>query len=150
MRKIRQSTAKNVMVLMVAASNHVTGLAGLTLTITASKNGGAFAAIAPTVVDRGDGWYSIALTAAHADTVGDLALHITGAAADPADVVLLVENDWADKYLLYKKITNPATGVMTVYEPDGTTVAFSANVFKDASGLIPYDGTGAERIERMV
>jgi hypothetical protein len=91
MRKAKQSTAKNVMVLMVQASDHITGLAGLTLTITASKDGAAFAGIAPTVTDLGNGWYNVALTASHTDTLGDLALHVTGAAADPADMVILVE-----------------------------------------------------------
>jgi hypothetical protein len=91
MRKAKQSTAKNVMLLMVQSSDHITGLAGLTLTITASKDGSAFAAIAPTVTDRGSGWYNVALTASHTDTLGDLALHVTGAAADPVDMVILVE-----------------------------------------------------------
>ena len=150
MRKVRQATAKNVMVLMVNASDHITGLAGLSLTITASKDGAAFASITPTVTDRGAGWYLIALTAAHTDTAGDLALHITGVSADPSDMVLLVENDWADKYLLYKKITDPVTGIMTVYEPDGVTVAFSGQLYKDAAGTVTYNGTGAERIEKMI
>jgi hypothetical protein len=96
MRKAKQSTTKNVMVLMVAASDHITGLAGLTLTITLSKDGAAFAGIAPSVTDRGDGWYNVALTAAHTDTIGDLALHITGVAADPADMVILVEGGNTD------------------------------------------------------
>ncbi len=91
MRKAKQSTAKNVMVLMVDSTDHVTGKTGLTLTITASKDGAAFASISPTVTERGSGWYNLALTASHTDTLGDLALHITGAAADPADMVLLVE-----------------------------------------------------------
>ena len=91
MRKAKQSTAKNVMVLMVDSTDHVTGKTGLTLTITASKDGGAFGSISPTVTERGNGWYSVALTASHTDTLGDLALHVTGTAADPADMVLLVE-----------------------------------------------------------
>ena len=84
--KIPQSTTKNLMVLMVDEADHLTGLAGLTLTITASKDGAAFASISPTVTDRGDGWYNIALTAAHTNTTGDLALHVTGALADPLDL----------------------------------------------------------------
>ena len=91
MRKAKQSTAKNVMVLMVDSTDHVTGKTGLTLTITASKDGAAFASISPTVTERGNGWYSVALTASHTDTLGDLALHATAAGADPADMVLLVE-----------------------------------------------------------
>jgi|SRR3990172_540636 len=65
---------------------------------------------------------------------------------DSADSVLLAK---IGKYLLNKKITDPATGIMTVYEVDDTTPAFSAAVKKDAAGTIPYNGTGAERIERM-
>ena len=57
------------------------------LTITASKDGGAFGSISPTVTERGSGWYSLALTASHTDTLGDLALHITASSADPADLV---------------------------------------------------------------
>jgi hypothetical protein len=91
MRKAKRSTAKNVMLLMVDSTDHITGKTGLTLTITASKDGAAFSGIAPTVTDRGNGWYNVALTASHTDTLGDLALHITGTAADPADMVILVE-----------------------------------------------------------
>ena len=40
-----------------------------------------------------------------------------------------------------KQITDPATGVMTVYADDGTTVLFQADVFNDAAGTQPYDGT---------
>lgn len=91
MRKVKQGAAKNVMLLLVDAADHVTGKTGLTLTIAASKDGAAFAAITPTVTELGAGWYAIALTAGHTDTLGDLALHVTATGADPADLVLLVE-----------------------------------------------------------
>jgi hypothetical protein len=48
-----------------------------------------------------------------------------------------------------KQITDPATGVMTVYDDDGTTVLFQANLFQDAGGATPYAGAGAERRERL-
>jgi hypothetical protein len=86
MAQLHQSAAYTRMVLMVGSSDHVTGLAGATLTITASKAGGAFASITPTVTDRGSGWYSLALTTAHTDTLGDFVLHITATSADPTDV----------------------------------------------------------------
>ena len=84
---LKQSTARNRMIFMVDETDHVTGLAGLTLTITASKNGGAFASITPTVTDRGNGWYNLALTTSHTDTLGDFALHITSTGADPTDAL---------------------------------------------------------------
>ncbi len=85
-----QSTAFNRPIFMVGTADHITGLAGLSLTITASKDGAAFASIAPTVTDLGSGWYNLALTTAHTNTLGALAFHITGAAADPTDFADLV------------------------------------------------------------
>jgi len=87
MALLLKDTAYNRMIFMVAASDHVTGLASLTLTITASKNGAAFGSIAPTVTDLTTGWYNLAFTTTHTNTLGDLALHITGTAADPLDFV---------------------------------------------------------------
>jgi len=78
------------MVFMTDAADHVTGKTGLTLTITASKAGAGFASISPSVVDRGSGWYDLALTAAHTDTLGDLALHVTGTGADPSDLINVI------------------------------------------------------------
>ena len=90
MKTLKQSTAYNLMVLMIDSTDHIAGKAGLTLTITASKNGAAFASITPTVTDRGSGWYNLALTASHTDTVGDLAVHITATGADPVDISMQV------------------------------------------------------------
>ena len=84
---LKQSTARNLLVFMTQSADHVTGLTGATLTITASKDGGAFASISPTVTERGNGWYSLALTSSHTDTLGDLAVHVTAASADPTDLV---------------------------------------------------------------
>lgn len=83
---LKQSTARNLMVFLTASSDHVTGLTGATLSISISKDGAAFASISPTVTERGNGWYSIALTTAHTDTLGDLVLRATAASADPIDL----------------------------------------------------------------
>lgn len=48
-----------------------------------------------------------------------------------------------------KMITDPSTGVLTVFDDDGVTPLLTANIFKDAAGTTPYDGTGAERRERL-
>jgi hypothetical protein len=87
MALLKQSTARNRMIFMVDETDHVSGLPGLTLTITASKAGAAFASISPTVTDRGNGWYDLALTTTHTNTLGDLALHITSTGADPTDLI---------------------------------------------------------------
>jgi hypothetical protein len=90
MRNLKQSTAKNIMVFITSSTDSKTGLVGATLTITISKDGGAFGSITPTVTDRGNGWYNLALTSTHTDTVGDLAFHITASGADPTDFLSLV------------------------------------------------------------
>lgn len=83
---LKQSTARNLMLFLTASSDHVTGLTGATLTISLSKNGAAFASISPTVTERGNGWYSVALTTSHTDTLGDFVLRATAASADPIDL----------------------------------------------------------------
>ncbi len=87
MSELAQNTAHNRMVLMVDSADHITGKTGLTLTLTLSKNGGAFASITPTVTERGSGWYNVAYTTAETNTVGDLALHAVSAGADPTDLL---------------------------------------------------------------
>lgn len=78
------------MVLLVSASDHVTGLAGATPSVQVSKNGGAFTAISPVVTERSFGWYSIALESGHTNVLGDLVVHVSAAGADPADPSLEV------------------------------------------------------------
>lgn len=90
MRLLTQNLAANVSVFLTLASDSKTGATGLTLTVQVMKDGGAFATITPTVTERGAGWYNLALTAAHTDTLGDLCFHITAATADPADFKALV------------------------------------------------------------
>jgi hypothetical protein len=83
--ELTQSTAFNRPVFMVDSSDHVTGKTGLSLTITASKDAGSFSSITPTVTELANGWYKLALTSTHTDTLGALALHITATGADPLD-----------------------------------------------------------------
>ncbi len=97
MSLLKQSTARNVMIFMTDSSDHVSGKTGLSagLTIVASKNGGNFATITPTVTEptTANGWYNLALDTTMTNTLGDLVLHITGAAADATDLKLQVVVD---------------------------------------------------------
>jgi hypothetical protein len=45
--------------------------------------------------------------------------------------------------------TNPSTGVMTIYDDNSTTPLFTADVFEDVAGTIPYDGQAANRRDRL-
>ena len=120
---LKLSTARNIMVLLVDSTDHVTGKTGLTLTITASKNGAAFASITPTVTERGTGWYSLALTAAHTDTLGDLAIRCTGTAADPADVREQVFTLLPGELVTLAAVTHTGAVIPTVSAVTGLTAA---------------------------
>ncbi len=85
MSLLKQSTARNSLVFMTDSTDNITGKSGLTLTITSSKDGATFLSITPAVTELSNGWYSLALTTAHTDTLGDFALHITATNADPYD-----------------------------------------------------------------
>lgn len=128
MRNLDQTTAYNLMVFMTDSTDHMTGKPGLTLTITASKAGAAFASITPTVTDRGSGWYSLALTTTHTDTAGDLALHITGTGADPTDLVSRVGAIAAN---MVQILGLPATAASM---QDGTAQAGAASTITLVSG----------------
>lgn len=137
------------MVFMVDSTDHITGKTGLTLTITASKDGAAFASITPTVTERGSGWYNLALTVSHTDTLGDLAGHITATGADPTDFIMQVVLDIAGERLslrgavgsgstttsIVTSAMTPATGAadqlknrIVVFDNDTTTAALRGQV----------------------
>lgn len=67
----------------------------------------------------------------------------TTARAALLDKLVLIE-----QILRNKLITDPVTGVMTLFD-DSDVALLTANLFKDAAGTIPYDGTGSERRERL-
>lgn len=93
-RILTQSTTRNLVFLAVSSTDHVTGVPALTLTVTISKNGGAFAAPgAATPTSLGSGWYNLALTTTDTNTIGDLAIHITGTGVDPTDFLCQVGAD---------------------------------------------------------
>lgn len=45
----------------------------------------------------------------------------------------------------HKVVTDPTAGTITVYDDDGSTVLFVADLFEDDAGSQPYRGSGAER-----
>lgn len=139
MRTLNQSTARNVMVFMTDENDGKTGLTGLTLTCTLSKDGAAFASISPTVTERGNGWYNVALTSSHTDTIGDLVLRATATGADSAEVAMtvlvhpasaLVAYDPPTKAEMDAAIAAAGTGArtVTITVNDGSTVLQAATV----------------------
>lgn len=91
MRLIKNGdTSHLIHVLMVDSTDHVTAKTGLTLTVTRSKNGAAFAAWGGSVAEVANGIYKLTPASGDVDTQGELCIHATGTAADPSDVIALV------------------------------------------------------------
>ena len=67
------------------------------------------------------------------------------------EVLSGVKQDIIEALLRNKTITDPGTGVMTIYATDGITPLYTANIFEDAAGVTPYSATaeGIERRERF-
>lgn len=61
-----------------------------------------------------------------------------------ADVVLPDAVEVMRKILQNRTVTNPAGGVMTVYEDDGTTPALTAQLYENVAQTQTYRGQGAE------
>lgn len=89
---IQQNVAGNVPLFMItAATGIIIGITGLTLTVTSSKAGAAFASISPTVLELSGGWYNIALTAAMTDTIGSLIIRATAGAGAQISLPAVVQ-----------------------------------------------------------
>lgn len=89
----------------------------------------------------------------------------TGGGSDPTDIAAAVWSRSASLHtgdttmggalniaraiLRNKTVTDPITGVMTVYADDNTTVLLTANLFEDVAGTQDYRGQGADRRERL-
>ena len=46
-------------------------------------------------------------------------------------------------------VTDPAAGTYTVFDDDDTTVLYVADLWEDAAGTTPYQGSGADRRDRI-
>lgn len=53
------------------------------------------------------------------------------------------------KILQNKTQTDPVTGIMTVFDDDGITVLFTANIWENVAGTTPYQGDGVDRREAL-
>jgi hypothetical protein len=81
----KQNTGRNLMLKVYLAADHVSPALGMTLTVTLSKNGSAFAAAGATVTERTGGWYQVALSTTDTNTLGDLVVRATAASCDDAE-----------------------------------------------------------------
>lgn len=85
MAELKKNTARNRLFKMIDSSDHISLKTGADPVVNLNKDAGSWAAAAGTVTEIGNGWYSIALTTADTDTLGDLGFYITGTGADDTD-----------------------------------------------------------------
>lgn len=105
-------------------NNEVSGL-GNGFTLQISKNGGAFAASEGTKAEIGNGWYTYLATAAEADTVGPIAILITGAGAIQQNL----------EYVVQQRTPNAVAITITIKD-------VSNNVIEGAEVFICSDNAG--------
>jgi len=90
-KTIKKDTATYPIVFFMADStDHISGKASLSPTVTLSKNGAAFGAAAGAVTEIGNGFYKVAGNATDSNTLGSLILHAEATGADDTDMILAV------------------------------------------------------------
>lgn len=110
MATILQNSTYSRSFLMVDSTDHLTGKTGLTITLTLSKSGAAFASPAGTVTEISSGWYKIILTNVDTNTAGDLLYHVTGSGAD--------DTDFADQVISQEQLDAQHLGTTSSYAPN--------------------------------
>lgn len=158
MRQRQQnSTVYPVSFFLVQSGDHVTGLSGATPVVTISKNGGAFAAAVGTVAEIGSGWYAWSAHATDRNTLGELAVHIEAAGADPVDFKLeIVPWDPFDANLGLARLDDAVTSRAAAADYtarraanlDNLDVAVSSRLA--AAAYIPPDNGSITQIEAVL
>lgn len=140
----------------------LTGSGGASADVSASADMAASIVVTGDVLSTANVASAVwdALASAHnlPATLGQL-LNAAGAGGDPwvttlpgtytqtqAGGILYV----MQQILKNKQKTDPNTGIMTVYADDDTTVLFTANVYNDAGGSTPYDGTSGINLKNKL
>lgn len=88
--RLQSSTDHSIAFLMVDSADHVSGKTGLSPSVALSKDGGAFGSALGAVTELSNGWYKLAANATDRDTLGELAIHISAAGADPTDMLFVI------------------------------------------------------------
>lgn len=97
-------------VMVDAAGSEVAGIGDGNLTVQISKNGGAFAAGTGTDTEISNGWYSYLAAAAEADTIGPVAVKVTGAGAVQQNLEYVVKQRTSNAIEFTYTVTDVSTG----------------------------------------
>jgi hypothetical protein len=134
-------------ILFVMADSSGLELAGLgnTFTLQLSKNGAAFAGSAGTKAEIGNGWYSYLSTVAEANTLGPIAIIVSGAGAVQQNleyvVATRVSGAIAFTYTLTNSVTLlPIEGAIVTFATDNLIQNIVWVGVTDAFGVARSDG----------
>jgi hypothetical protein len=124
---------------------------------TATIGGGNLVAAGGDAVAYVSGGPQVEITLSAAATIVNGEGGTAPSASEVADAVwqhssatdLLDRVTMAQAILRNKTITDPQSGLMTVYDTDGSTPLLTAALYQDAAGSTPYQGQGAERREML-
>jgi hypothetical protein len=100
-----------------------------------------------------EGSGALAVTA-RADGELGAAIELTdGQTLTASSIAAAVWSDPAGAFLLAvsrnRVVTDPAAGTYTVYDDDDVTPLYTADIWQDAAGTVPYAGSGVERRDRL-
>ena len=152
-----------------------TGLTTAYTLIYLSKNGGALTAKHETTAIAHDllGYYLCKTDATDTNTLGKLkvATHVAGHLPVWQEFMVVPANVWdsffgasllivdaaavkTDSVLLVKGrfnkvVSDPVTGHEIVYDDNSTTPLKTGDIYEDIAGTMPFDGSGANRRDRM-
>ncbi len=121
---------------MTASANHISGETGLTLVGFLSKNGSTFVETVLDISEVGFGWYSITLSTADTNTIGDLVLHLEAAGADPTDIIISIIGTSTPELHTYLdelhtiaglKVGSPSTTTQSSWNAGAISIAITGN-----------------------
>ena len=152
----RLNQANRIVFVMVDNTNtEVAGLGG-GFTLELCKAAGAFAASAGTKAEIANGWYTYLATASEADTIGPIAVKVTGAGAVQQNLAYVVQQYTPQAIAFTYTVTNsqsglPVSGVEVWITTDsaGLNVVLSglttdaSGIARDGAGLLPYLDPGS-------
>lgn len=138
------SSGTPLLFFLTTASDHLTGLAGASPTVTLSKNGSTtFGSPSGAVSEMGSGWYKVAPNATDTNTLGPIALHASSSLSDACDMIVaqVVGYDPADGIRLgltglSTGVPGAANGLMIAGSNAATTVNITGNLTGNVTGSV--------------
>lgn len=135
MYPLKQSVALTIPIFVHDASgDSVTGLVDAGFTKRISKNGGAFAAMTVTITEMENGFYSVPISASHADTLGVLTILFTHASAKQVNLQFRVHARLPDDLATASALTTAQNDLDIITGATGAlldTTASSAQLVDD-------------------